>query len=115
MRRPVELMRRGQAVTMVAARSSQAFVLVVSDRIARNADTDTARVTGRLWAAQLNFAELVVADPLSIADETYQHAQRMVDLHREFVHRLFEAFDTRDLRGTRPTTSNVIQMQSRLG
>jgi hypothetical protein len=116
MRRPIGLLRRGRELTLLAARNSQALVIVVTDRAARNAETGDARVIGRLWAFQLNVAELVIGEPVSIADEGYQHVQRLVELHREFAHRLFEAFDTRDLlTSSGPATSNVIQMPSRLG
>ena len=116
MHRPVGLVRQGRALTLLAARNSQALVLVVTDRLARNADTGDPRVIGRLWGAQLKLAELVIDQPVDLADEAYQHVQRMVELHREFVHRLFEAFDTRDLLAEPgPATSNVIKMPSRLG
>lgn len=116
MRRSVELIRQCRALTLLAARNSQTLVLVVTDRIARNSDTSEARVIGRIWAAQLNLAELVIDEPVGLADEAYEHVQKVVDLHREFVHRLFEAFDTRDLLDCpRGPESNVIQMPSRLG
>lgn len=113
---PVELVRQGCALTLLAARNSQAFVLVVADRIARNPVTGDARVIGRIWAAQLNLAEVVIDEPVGLADEAYQHWHKMVDLHREFVHRLFEACDTRDLLAAPGgADSNVIPMLSRLG
>jgi hypothetical protein len=115
MRRAVELIRQGRALTLRTARNSQALVLVATDRMARNADTGNARALGRLWAVQLNLAELVFDEPVSLADEAYLHLQSLVDLHREFAHRLFEALDTRDLLTGPGPASNVIKMPSRLG
>ncbi len=112
----VELLRRARSLTLLAARNSQALVIVATDRVARNPETGEARAIGRLWAAQLNLAEIAVGEPVGLADEGYQHLQKLVELHREFAHRLFETFDTRDLlNGSGPATSNVIQMPSRLG
>jgi len=116
MHRPVELLRRAHVLTLFAARNSQALVIAVTDRLARNGETGDPRAIGRLWVAQLNLAEIVLGEPVALAEEGYQHVQRLVELHREFAHRLFEAFDTRDLlTDPSPAASNVIQMTPRLG
>jgi hypothetical protein len=116
MQRLVELLRRGQTLSLVAARNSQALVIGMADRVARNAESGDPRAIGRLWAAQLNVAGILLGEPVSLADEGYQHVQKLVELHREFAHRLFEAVDTRDLLTVaEPVASNVISMRSRLG
>jgi hypothetical protein len=116
MRRLDGLLSRGRALSLLTARNSQALVIVMTDRLARKAETGDPRAIGRLWAVQLNLAEILVGEPVSTADEAYRHVQKLVELHREFAHRLFEAFDTRDLlTASDPAESNVIQMPSRLG
>jgi hypothetical protein len=115
MHRLVGLLRRGQALSLATARNSQALVIVAVDRVARKPASGATPI-GRVWAAQLNVAGILVGEPLTLADEGYQHVQRLVELHREFAQRLFEAFDTRDLlTASNPATSNVIQMPSRFG
>ncbi|WP_340536878.1 hypothetical protein [Nocardioides sp. GXZ039] len=80
-------------------RRSQAAVIASTDRLARDGD-DQVRPLGRLWRANLALLERLVGDPLGAVDRAYDHTLRVVAMHREFAHRIFEAIDTRGLGET---------------
>jgi hypothetical protein len=85
-----------QSMTLRCARCSQALVIDVVDRLARDSHSGRTRLLGRLWNAQLAGARVLVDEPIHIVDHVYAVTDRFVSLHREFVHRLFEAIDALD-------------------
>ena len=102
-----------------AVQQSQALVIAASDRLARDA-SDKPRPMGRLWRVHLDLTALVFGEPAAVVDGTYGSVLRLVTLHREFAHRVYEAIDTRESRGatakpppTPPT--NVIRLVARSG
>jgi hypothetical protein len=100
----------GHGLTLRTARYSQAVVIDVMDRLARDPASGRPRLLGRLWRTQLKVGGLLVDEPVQLVDRLYAVTDRLVSLHREFAHRLFEAIDTRDdphphPRETRPAAS----------
>jgi hypothetical protein len=85
-----------ERLTLRSVRHSQALVIAAVDRLARNRETDRPRPMGRLWSLQLVVAGRVLGEPATVFDPSYLQVQRLVALHREFVHLLFEALDTRE-------------------
>jgi len=99
-----------------AARHSQALVIEVTDRLARDG-LDRPRPLGRLWRVNLDLAALLlVGEPAGVVDRVYTQLLRLVTLHREFTSRLFEASDTRDRHSaTSRPVGNVIPLARRSG
>ena len=104
------LVVRGQDLTLRAARQSQATVIAGVSRAADNASL------ARLWRLQLDLTGILVGDPSELVDTTYAHAQRLIALHREFLHRVLEAIDPDEvISAVRPSAGNVIALASRRG
>ncbi len=82
------------ALLVTAARTSQTMVIAGVDLVARDRRSDRVRLLGRLWGVQLDLLAVSVGDPERAVDDGYATAARLLDLHREFVRRLFEILDT---------------------
>jgi hypothetical protein len=102
--------------TLRVARHSQALVIVLVERLARDGETQRPRVLGRLWRVQLDLAERVLGEPTRIVDAPYAHWQHLLALHREFASRLIEAIETRELPvpGSQ-LAANVVPLVQRSG
>lgn len=102
--------------TLRVARQSQALVIVLVERLARDGETQQPRPLGRLWRAQLDLAERVLGEPTRVVDAPYAYWQQLLALHREFASRLFEAIDARELPVPgRQLASNVVPLVRRSG
>ena len=97
------------------ARQSQALVIALMDCVARNRD-GRIRTLGRLARVNLDVAHLVIGEPHSAVDSVYDHVMRMVALHREFVHCMFETIDAHgDQDEQSGPVGNVIPLTQSLG
>lgn len=104
------LLQRAQELNLQLARHSQALVIV---GVSRAAD---ARPVARVWRVQLDLASVIVGDPARLIDVTYTHAQRLIGLHREFLHRVLEAIDPDEVMTVAGhQASNVVALASRRG
>jgi len=109
------VLHAGAEHALRAVRQSQALVIATTDQLARDA-SDRPRTVGRLWRINLDLAGLVFGEPADVVDGTYGHVLRLVTLHREFAHRVYEAIDTREPRATSaPAPTNVILLANRSG
>lgn len=116
MRRLARLTRATEQSTLRAARESQAAVIAMVDRLARDDKTRRPRPLGRVWRVQLDLAGTAFGEPTRLVDAAYAHAQQLAALHREFAHRLFEAMDTREVSAPAPEFSgNVVPLARRSG
>lgn len=83
------------ATLLAAARSVQAVAVESFDRsIAAGERTPFARGV-RSAAGTRDLEERFVATCAEVLDDTYEVAQRLLTLHREFAQRLFEVLETR--------------------
>ena len=104
------LLQRGQDLNLRLARHSQAVVIVGFSR------TAGSRPLARLGRFQLDLAGILVGDPAQVVDSTYTHAQRLIGLHREFIHRILETIDPDEvIPDVRHDAGNVIALASRRG
>lgn len=71
------------------------MVIDVVDRLARSSPHGRPRLIGRLWTMQLRAINAVVHEPTDLLDDAYLLTGRLVELHREFAHRVLEALDNR--------------------
>lgn len=110
------LVLQGQQVNLRVARQSQAMVIRGVARAAGHEKVEHPRLAGRVWRFQLGLAGRLAGDPAQLMDSMYLHAQRLVSLHQEFTHRIFEVLDVDDLpEAGREPRSNVIPLLARPG
>lgn len=108
-----QIQRACDDAVLRAARQSQAALIATVDHLAHGSDGAPRRL-GRFWALQLDVAALAPIDFARAIDEAYDHAQRLLSLHEQFVHRLYEAVDTRRPTSTRAEIADVIDLGPRL-
>ena len=79
--------------TVAAVRISQVFVIEVTDRLAARGRL-VKHVGGcTLPALILNANRRWVGEPVAVVDRTRDCTARLIELHREFDHRLLDAVD----------------------
>ncbi len=88
------LLQEGQRLNLRAARSSQALVIDGVSRIVQAGPDRLPTVRRRAAQVQLDLTAILIGDPDRFVDSLYTHVQTLMDLHHEFVRRVFEALDS---------------------
>lgn len=114
MRPLTTLVRESERINIRAARLSQALVIACVSRVAGTAAPDRPGLVGRVARRQLDLVTTVVGDPDDLVDSLYVHAQRLIALHQEFAHRVFDAMGADDRpAASREAATNVIPLLAR--
>jgi len=96
MRPVVDVVLGVNDATVRTTQRSQAVVIAMLDHLATRPGSDAPRPLGRWWRMQLDATGLLVDEPLQLLDHVYDTGGRLLALHREFLHRMVEAMDTRE-------------------
>ena len=95
--RPLQVvLDHGLRLNLRAVRSSQALVIAGLSRVVHAGPARGRKILSGAAEAQLDVIADLVGDPDRFVDSVYAHAQQLVALHQEFIHRVLEAVDADD-------------------
>lgn len=101
---------KADAGLLLAARTSQALAIVSTDSaLSLGARTGVVPVH-LLKRLHYGIGKRLIGEPAAFLDEAYDVTQRLLDLHREFGHRLVEVLDPRAETSSEPADPSLGQV-----